>query len=1203
MEDSFFLAVVEATPLQDLRSKVLQNAQYTILCAQQPNPQKRIHVLLDRIRTASQMNALQYLLFLVNTCIESGEKLSPDFIENMVESLIKEAKQHSSWPSFLKWILSLICYFCTDDGTICVFYEFSAPHIAVAALKNYFDYHHLAFASCVLLTHFTLFEVENCVFELARVIQTYPENMNMCFYAVQALAGFTKYDKEFSDRYIEACEDFAEAKGIDSLGNILMVHVPDFLDAAAPVNSDDGKTSEAEIADAESKLSQLFFYAASVAANVYNAGVLEELGSDNSGDFSSGDGVGSSGAKGHNDEDQLRNPDSCSSDLSTLKEEKGEGEPTSLTDPGNSVLVQQLVKLLDRRMESSLWESFVIQVFQVLVHIPHSPYIRWDRVAAIFRSSNSENVLTWAIQLFLSVSINAKELKKTLFNEGCVPRVLEVMKLFPENEKLQEVACFLLSYLSFDSEEITECITEHSGILLVTEAMKKFFTNESLLMSACAALSGLSFHNKDGQDEILQHGGVRLILDAMRSGKAARLQENGCLAIGTMCWNNELKAEVVRLGGIKVLTKTLEDHFTNAAVVKNAFRALAQVAFNCEKYRVELSTDGIIPLIIRGMEYHQSYDRVQMHGCVALSYLSWTNQGNANQITAHRGYQVIVEAMRNHSHNHEVQEHAARALANINQVSPKDAALALEQVVGAMRRHERCAEVQEEACRAIVTLSLISPRNKDKLHELGAAAAVVAVMKNFPHLQVAQQEACNALAHLAYEHAALNLAATELGGIELLLTAMKNFPDNSKIQLNGCGGLSALAFDNPTAQRQIFDLGGVGLVIRAMKNCERLRMLELGCSALGTLAWNTEIKEQVAIEAVPEIVEAMKVHESSALLQKSTCRAISQFAFNSERNRVLLAELGAIPLIVKAMRLHISTEKLVVHALKALTYLCWENVDVAEKIILENIEEVLQQIVDQYPHSHKVSGEAVHLSKILFRKAAESNSPSIRLVSPPTTSPPMSMIPPTPQTQGYRRSRGNGRSFTAIRDGFVSNVSGTNSYVNSPGGGGSNNQSFTNRSEQEEEQRFRGRGGGGRRGRGGAANAGRKEGDGLERGPHSHSHYSSASPHAFPHTSDAQGSGRRSGQNGNVSSHRDPNIKGEEGKNDRMEGAQDTPRERSGQKAYSTTKGSHNSTTSPHLQDAQPKKDPDDLWDDPSPNSFHGNREWGERNWREKMRK
>lgn len=595
----------------------------------------------------------------------------------------------------------------------------------------------------------------------------------------------------------------------------------------------------------------------------------------------------------------------------------------------------------------------------------------------------SERVAQQAIRCLSSVAMHVKDRKHQIHSTGCIPFVLDAMRRYRENAHIQEEGCNLLSYLSFDSEVITSTITQQGGIQLVLQAMSSFPKAQNLLTAACAALSGLTFNNAVGQKIVLECNGVASIIKAMKGGDKARLQENGCLSIGTMCWNTDLKTEVVRLDGIPVIMKALEEHYTSSGLVKNACRALAQIAFNCERYRDDMSALGVIPLIIRAMAHHPHHDRAQMHGCVALSYLSWTNEANASLIAEHDGYTVIVDAMKNHPHNHEVQEHACRALANISNVSLANSVFALEQIVAAMRRHDRVGEVQEEACRAIVTLSLVSSANKDKLYEINAADRVIAAMQNFPKIHLVQQEACNALAHLAYEHSNLNRTITEQQGVALLLSAMKNHPQSAKVQLNACGGLSALAFDNTTAQRQIFEQGGVEHVIKAMKNFERLRMLELGCSVLGTLAWNADIKEKVAVLAVPEILRAMKAYDDNALLQKSTCRAVSQFAFNSESNRKLLADAGAIPLIVRAMRNHWQTEKLVVHALKALTYLCWENAVVAQAIAGENIEEVLTRVQNEYQSDERVFNEATHLSKILSRKS--STSPSMSSKSPSGT--------------------------------------------------------------------------------------------------------------------------------------------------------------------------------------------------------------------------
>lgn len=206
-----------------------------------------------------------------------------------------------------------------------------------------------------------------------------------------------------------------------------------------------------------------------------------------------------------------------------------------------------------------------------------------------------------------------------------------------------------------------------------------------------------------------------------------------------MCWNNNLKRDVVRLGGVSCITRALQEHVNNAGVVKNACRAIAQIVFNNDNFRQQLSAAHVIPLIIEGMSQHPLYDRVQLHGCLALSYLCWTNNNNSNinsnnnsnsncsnssnsiANNTHDGYQAVLRAMTLHPHNSEVQEHACRALANINAVPPNECTIALEHVLSAMRHHAHVGEVQEAGCRAVVTLALISPTNKDELFRLGAA--------------------------------------------------------------------------------------------------------------------------------------------------------------------------------------------------------------------------------------------------------------------------------------------------------------------------------------------------------------------------------------------------------------------------------------------------------------------------------------------------
>jgi hypothetical protein len=685
--------------------------------------------------------------------------------------------------------------------------------------------------------------------------------------------------------------------------------------------------------------------------------------------------------------------------------------------------------------------------FRALGNTPRSHFLDIAVVCDVFEKRiSSEIVAQEGVRCVSCIAMLSKDLKPVLFANGTAAVVLDAMRKWSGNPIVQEDACTFCSYMSFDNEVIAMMITSSGGIPLVLTAMQTFSANQRVLTAACAALSGLTFNNIQGQQIVVENEGVRHVIAAMKAG----VMDNACLAIGTMCWNSDLKADVVRLGGIPAIVKALEQGFRSSGVVKNACRALAQIAFNSDRYRDEMSAAGAIPLIIKGMSQHPASDRVQMHGCVALSYLSWTCEANANQISDHDGYSVITDAMRSFPNNHEVQEHACRALANVFRIGPTIAIAALEQIVAAMRRHETSSEVHEEACRAMVTLSIISPTYKDKLFELNAAERVIAAMRNFPKVHLVQQEAANALAHLVYEHPALNRAVTELDGVTYLLNAMRAFPNSPKVQLNTCGGLSALAFDNAKAQLQTFTQGGVELILQGMNRFDRLRMMELGCSVLGTLAWNSEIKEKVAQLAIPEILNAMQENRDTPVLQKSTCRAISQFAFNSESNRKKLIESGAIPLVVQAMADHIQSDKLVLHALKALSYLCWENAVVAQMILDCQVEGILTKLQENYGESHRVSLEASHLSKILLKKCSTpQHSPLAASPTPVTNSDQTPgkisdvVVPPTPPQCDREDFRA--QLYNAPHDASVRNTGGR--------GNGKGGKERTRREETTKMQR------------------------------------------------------------------------------------------------------------------------------------------------------
>ncbi|CCW67991.1 unnamed protein product [Phytomonas sp. Hart1] len=916
--DKLFFKIVTGSPIMELKNQYISTSQYTILCAQAPDPRHRIELLRSRLRSSTETTSEQNMIHIVNTCITT--ELSPDDVEALIEEIAQIALEHSTWSEFIKWVCTLIHYYCTDDLTISLFLEFDVPSIAVRALKEFQQNTQLVLSACTLLSHFNMYDISDSITQLTNALFIHAEDKQVSKIAVYTLAEYTSYHAEIPHCFAYASRKFVDAGGVPVLESILRNYL------------DDDETTT---------------HAVCIVANITSSGASDSI------------------------------------------------------DP-NSDLMMYVSESLTRLKHLEMHCHHVLRIFS---SIPSSKYNDLDSVLPLFIDIRSEMLALEWISFLSSVASSCKDKKPKIYSTGCIPLIVEIMRTYETNSSILEGACSLISYLSFDSDQMTSEITELGGMDLTLHAMRKFPSNEDLLTTACSAISGLAFDNPAGQKILIDNEGVSLVIDAMRKGRKASLQESGCLAIGTMCWNPDLKTEIVRLGGIDLIIKSLKEHCTSYGLVKNACRAIDQIAFSCEKYRDEMCDKGVIPLIVKGMQRHSTFDRVQMHGCIALSYLSWSNKDHAAKIRGCGGYKTIVDAMRNHPNNQEVQEHACRALVGIFAFPTDDLAPVLTQIIASMRRCERSAEIQEEGCRAIVTLSLLSSANKDILFDLNAPEVVITGMKNFAQVELVQQEACNALAHLAYEHLKLNCAITNLNGVQLLIDLMRTFKHSAKIQLNGCAALSALAFDNITAQEQIFEFGGIPCVIYATDTFDRLRILELGCSLLGNLAWNTTIKEPLAGIAVPHILHMMKKHAGNALLQKSICRAISQFSFNSESNRQLLVESGVIPLIIDSMREHVGSDKLVMHALKALTYLCWESDQVAQMIIDAKIEEVLQQVVVRYVETPRVSNEAIHLCKILFRKISGSPSPTASGMSPPSISPlAVPFFTPGPRTGGRKKA-------------------------------------------------------------------------------------------------------------------------------------------------------------------------------------------------------
>jgi hypothetical protein len=213
--------------------------------------------------------------------------------------------------------------------------------------------------------------------------------------------------------------------------------------------------------------------------------------------------------------------------------------------------------------------------------------------------------------------------------------------------------------------------------------------------------------------------------------------------------------------------------------------------------------------------------------------------------------------------------------------------------------------------------------------------------------QQGTQEAVQALAdHLgarevAASHIRAILAAVEKnpggqtvlrasGGLALVVHAMALHVSVDEVQAAGCRLLDEAAEDDNAVQDAIGQCEGIDAILEAMTEHRRvLAVQDAAASALRSLTWaEGNRKTMLRHGAIQDLVEAMRLHPGSALLQEHAVGTIAHTVFGSEDGRKVCGRVGGVQAIVKAMQTYpdaVSLQAQCCLALRNLSWQCKEN--------------------------------------------------------------------------------------------------------------------------------------------------------------------------------------------------------------------------------------------------------------------------------------
>lgn len=316
---------------------------------------------------------------------------------------------------------------------------------------------------------------------------------------------------------------------------------------------------------------------------------------------------------------------------------------------------------------------------------------------------------------------------------------MNAMKLFPNNEKLQDVACGAVRVLA-TSLPNAELLVDWDIGLLILAAMRTHRNSVRVQKSACAAIWALLVLSAENREKLWKVGLAHFTIEAMRNHQGAeRLQEYGSGAL----WTFKYQYSMMHLGTSEVALASMERWSTNTRIVEHGcgiIRNLAAIQVNAYGLVLQLAPQTIVTVLPK----HINNPRIQKRGCEAIWSLSFWNE-NKGELMRQGVAELVVNIIKRYKTDFSVFENAVGVVANLS-------------------TNQSCAE---------------------KLFRLSAGESIISgALMNIKH-ENSQETAICALKNIAFWDDSYAAFYRDKGATRVVEQAMANFPNNTNIIKQG----------------------------------------------------------------------------------------------------------------------------------------------------------------------------------------------------------------------------------------------------------------------------------------------------------------------------------------------------------------------------------------------------------------------------------
>lgn len=359
---------------------------------------------------------------------------------------------------------------------------------------------------------------------------------------------------------------------------------------------------------------------------------------------------------------------------------------------------------------------------------------------------------------------------------------------------------------------------------------------------------------------------------AFKMADDAKVQETAFEHLRFIVKTIENAEKAIKLGALKMVSKTMNDHTEKSSVQAAANAFLADLVWVHPPSIVTILRSGCLPLVLKSMDFHDKNIQVCTSAISVFRAMSYdfSNHWICNNINATTS---IIESMKVNQTSNEVIKEGCYFLQNIicnHEISSDTIDLIVSigivpVIVGAMSSQVD-TDLVECACGLLGNLAIDDDISKEIGGNSSSIAILFGILTTNPDEGVSNS-ALIALKRVSSDNEDNITKMVEQGGVDVALDFLKRKSHDKDLLATGFGLLSTLTKNKSDNNSQLLNFA-----VSEMRNNPNLPSLLAGtCSVIRNLSVD-DVEQAKVTSAL--VLNAINRHKTDSLVQFEGCQAL-----------------------------------------------------------------------------------------------------------------------------------------------------------------------------------------------------------------------------------------------------------------------------------------------------------------------------------------